>query len=209
MLEMRFGLLVVAAWVVACHAGSTAKGWNRAHAAKSQATNEGPMIDFEGLGNLRASCPPGTELLGPISSDGVMFTVNGRVAAECSKPDGSRHGPAAAWYANGSKASAGEHRDGMKEGLWCFWHENGQMSGRGVFRDGKSDGVWETWHDNGQKESEGSYRRGLHHGQFTHWDRDGKIVQVLHYDHGRLIGRVPYRDGKPISSVYSERDSHA
>lgn len=152
MFETQFGSLVLAAWIAACHAGSAAQGWNEVEAPQSQAMKEGPMVDLEGLSELKASCPPGTVLVGPIGSDGVIFTVNGMVAAVCSKPDGSRHGPALAWYANGSKASAGEHRDGMKEGLWCFWHENSQMSGRGKFHDGKPDGMWETWHDNGQKE---------------------------------------------------------
>ena len=156
------------------------------------------MNDFEGLDDLRASCPSGAHLVGPTGPDGFRVMVNDRVAAACMKPDGTLHGPSITWHANGSKAAAGEYREGLKEGQWSFWHENGQISGRGDFRNGKPDGMWVTWHDNGQKESEGSYLEGLHHDRFTHWDRNGQIAQVLHYDHGNLIKSIPYRDGSPI-----------
>jgi antitoxin component YwqK of YwqJK toxin-antitoxin module len=144
------------------------------------------LSEPEDLDGLRASCPPGTRLVGPTGPNGSRVTVNGRSEAACMRPDGARHGPAVTWYENSSKAAAGEYREGLKEGAWIFWHENGQISGRGGFHDGKPSGPWMTWHDNGQKESEGSYLEGLHHGRFTHWDRDGRIVKVLQYDQGRL-----------------------
>jgi antitoxin component YwqK of YwqJK toxin-antitoxin module len=158
----------------------------------------GFLNDLEGLADLRTSCPPGTSLADPVGSDGSPRTINGRIAADCIKPDGTRHGPSVTWYANGSKALAGEYREDLKEGQWSYWHENGQLSGHGNFSEDKPEGTWVTWHDNGQKESEGFYVEGLHSGRFTHWDRSGRIEQVLEYDHGTLIKRIPYQDGAPI-----------
>jgi antitoxin component YwqK of YwqJK toxin-antitoxin module len=167
-------------------------------AARPQVTEESALNDLEGFAELQASCPPGTRLVGPTAPGGSARMVNGRVTANCVRPDGTPHGPSVTWFANGSKAMAGEYRDGVKEGEWSFWHENGQLSGRGEFSGGKPEGVWVTWHDNGLKESEGSYVGGLHHGRFTHWDRGGRIAQVLDYGHGKLIKRTPYVDGNPV-----------
>lgn len=156
------------------------------------------MHHLDGLADLQASCPAGTELVGPAGPGGALFLVNGRVAAACMSPDGTYRGPSMTWHANGSKATAGDYSEDLKEGWWCFWHENGQISGRGAFRNDKPEGVWVTWHENGQKESEGFYLTGLHQGLFTHWNRDGQIVQVLDYEHGHLEETIPYRDGKPL-----------
>lgn len=195
--DAGFGFVLVAL-TVTCHAGLTSTESKQIQSAHPRATEERSMNDPEGLDDLRASCPPGTKLVGPTGPDGSLCTVNGRTAAACMRPDGTYHGPSVTWHANGSKAAAGDYREGLKEGVWCFWHENGQFSGRGGFRNGKPDGLWVTWHNNGQKESEGSYLEGVHHGRFTHWERDGQIAQVLDYDHGNLIKRIPYRNGSPI-----------
>src|SRR5215217_5666280 len=121
---------------------------------------------LEGFAELQASCPPGTSLAGPIDPDGSLVTVNGRVTADCIRPDGTRHGPSVTWYAKGSKALAGEYREDLKDGQWSYWHENGQLSGSGNFSEDKPEGTWVTWHDNGQKESEGSYVKGFQDGRF-------------------------------------------
>lgn len=182
---------------VACSVASAAQQ-AYIQASRPQEIKEVPMIDLENLADLQASCPAGTELVGPTGPDGVLFVVNGRVAAACMSPDGTYRGPSMTWHANGSRATAGDYRNGLKEGAWCYWHENGHISGQGAFRDDKPEGVWVTWHDNGQKESEGSYLAGLQQGLFTYWNRDGQIVQVLDYDHGHLKKTISYRDGKPM-----------
>jgi antitoxin component YwqK of YwqJK toxin-antitoxin module len=155
------------------------------------------MPKFANLDELREACPPDTHLVGPTDADGLEISVNGRIEAACLRPDGTRQGPSITWYENGSKAMAGDYCEGLKQGEWSFWHDNGQISGRGNFSQDKPNGLWVTWHDNGQKESEGTYLEGLHHGRFTHWDRNGHIVKVLHYEHGKLIKSIPYRNGRP------------
>lgn len=203
MLEGHFadrwlGSMVLAALTLTIDTAPTNLTWEQMQSAQPQAMKGRSLIELEGLEELRASCPSGTELAGPRGLDGAQITVNGRSEAACMRPDGTPHGPSVTWHANGLKAVAGKYREGLKEGVWHFWHENGQLSGRGKFHNGKPHGLWVTWHDDGQKESEGHYAKGLHHGRFTHWDRNGHIVQVLHYQHGNLIKRLPYRNGKPI-----------
>lgn len=180
-------LCIVTVMIAIDHTGLFTIELAQAEQIRSRSVEEKILYDFADLDELRASCPPGTNLVGPIGPNGTRITVNGRSAAACMRPDGTSHGPSMTWYEDGSKASSGDYRNGVKEGLWCFWHENGRISGRGVFRDGKPDGVWVSWYDNQQKESEGSYFEGKHHGQFTYWDRSGHIVKVLKYDHGKLL----------------------
>jgi antitoxin component YwqK of YwqJK toxin-antitoxin module len=105
------------------------------------------MSNWEDLDALRQACPPGTSLLGPVTADGSMLSVNGQVTAVCAKPDGTRHGPSMSWYENGRKAQAGEYRDDLKEGEWTFWSATGALTGRGAFRAGKAHGDWITYED--------------------------------------------------------------
>ena len=181
-------LCIVTVVVIAIdHAGPLTVELAQAEQIRFSSAEEKLLNDFVDLDELRTSCLPGTDLVGPIGPDGIRITVDGRSAAACMRPDGTNHGPSMTWYEDGSKAAAGEYHDGAKEGLWCFWHENGRISGRGVFRDGKPDGIWVSFYDNGQKESEGLYVDGKHHGQFTFWDRSGRIVKTLKYSRGKLL----------------------
>jgi antitoxin component YwqK of YwqJK toxin-antitoxin module len=131
------------------------------------------MNEFDGIDELRNSCPSGTTFVGPGDSTGIPASVNGRTEGACMRPEGTRHGPSIIWYADGSKAAEGNYVEGVKDGPWSFWHENHQLSGRGSFLKGKPDGLWVTWHDNGHKESEGSYVDGTQPAVFRRWNREG------------------------------------
>ena len=178
---------IVTVVVVVVHTGPFTIELSQARQIQSESAEKKHLNNFVDLDELRASCPPSTNLVGPTGPDGTGVTVNGRSAAACMRRDGTNHGPSMTWYEDGSKASAGDYRNGVKEGLWCFWHKNGRISGRGIFRNGNPDGIWTSWYDNDQKESEGSYFEGKHHGQFIHWDSSGDITKILKYSHGKLL----------------------
>jgi antitoxin component YwqK of YwqJK toxin-antitoxin module len=144
-------------------------------------------IQYEGLDELKSSCPEGTTLTGPTGSNGETITVNGQAEAVCISPDGTRNGPFIKWFRNGKKAVKGNYKNNNKSGEWTYWSELGNKIGKGSFNNDKPEGKWHTWHENGALESEGEYHRGLQNGTFIYWDDKKNISKTLHYKMGKII----------------------
>jgi antitoxin component YwqK of YwqJK toxin-antitoxin module len=161
-------------------------------------TSKSPSINYEGLDELKKSCPAGTVLSGPVGKDGQVITVNGQVEAACVSTDGIRNGLFIRWYENGKKAVHGTFLQGNKSGEWTYWSIDGHITGKGTFHNDKPEGKWLTWFENGETESEGRYENGVQDGEFKYWDDKKNISKILHYNKGNLVKTIYYKDGKEL-----------
>ncbi|WP_460560443.1 toxin-antitoxin system YwqK family antitoxin [Ferruginibacter profundus] len=167
----------------------------KGHSEKSQSM----QTVYEDLDELKASCPSGTTLSGPVDKNGQTITVNGQIEAVCLTIEGVKNGLFMQWYNNGKKAVRGSFTQGKKSGEWTYWSSDGHMTGKGTFNNNKPDGKWITWFKNSKKESEGEYKNGVEEGRFIYWDENGDISKILNYENGKLIKTVYFENGKQIN----------
>jgi antitoxin component YwqK of YwqJK toxin-antitoxin module len=151
------------------------------------------------------SCPPGTT---------VHYTPPPRGPERaCQRPDGVRHGPSLAYFADGKPRFTGGYADDQPDGHWIWWRENGRKQSEGDLRAGKLVGAYRLWHDNGQlyvsdtyvdgkpegeatryhangqRAAHGALHDGRKDGLWTFWYPNGVRAREGRYDRGRKIGR--------------------
>lgn len=162
------------------------------------------------------SCPPGTTAHDTPPPDGPERA--------CQRPDGVRHGPALAYFADGKPRFTGGYADDRPDGHWIWWRENGRKQAEGDLRAGKLVGAYRLWHDNGQlyvadtyvdgkpegeatryhangqRAAHGVLHDGRKDGMWTFWHPNGVRAREGRYDRGRKIGRWPRWDeaGQPL-----------
>jgi len=91
----------------------------------------------------------------------------------------------------GYRAYKGRYSDGgtlVKHGRATEYYSDGRLEATIDYVDDREHGVEVTYHRNGLRSSEGGWRCGKKHGTWLEWE-----------EHGELVGRDVYVDGKRVS----------
>lgn len=119
---------------------------------------EGPMIEYDSLGNELAS--------------GEYF-------------NGLREGD---WfYQVGDFKEVGAFSLNEPDGPWKHYYLNGKIAFEGTFTEGEPKGKHIYYHKNGLRKLVGKYAGGQKHGIWRAYNNRGEQIEMIHYKHGEVF----------------------
>jgi len=98
---------------------------------------------------------------------------------------GQRHGVECE-YINGQRTYYCAWKNNNRNGKKRLWYENGQKSYEcncNIFLNG----LERHWYEGGEKEFECNWINGYKDGKAMRWFRDGRIMNIIHWNHGKLM----------------------
>ena len=94
------------------------------------------------------------------------------------------HGNEKWYYSSGSLQYEVEYELGQKIGTESWWDNMGQKTWElNYANDGD---IWQQWWPNGNRKAESLWINGKCEGIAYTWDMDGKLMQEVQFEHGRL-----------------------
>lgn len=91
------------------------------------------------------------------------------------------------FFDNGEKKFIEYYIDGKLSGTTTNYFENGKIKSQETYLDGKLNGVVTEHYPNGNLYILGKYISGNPDGTFTKYSENGSVLDVVHYDNGKLL----------------------
>lgn len=91
------------------------------------------------------------------------------------------------YFENGHKKIVGHYKNGKKDGKWTFWYVNGEKQSEGYYIQDIRTGQTQVYHENGKLFYKGKYTDGQKDGEWTFYNSDGKPVNLISFDKGKVI----------------------
>ncbi len=112
----------------------------------------------------------------------LHYDLNGQLVIREFYINDSLHGPYQRWYETGQIAIEGNYVHGLMDGLWLFYDQDSDIIGKGDFV--KGSGIQKIFFPNGKVQRQIRFQNNLKHGDEEFFDEQGKVVQLIRYQHG-------------------------
>ncbi|MEC7502538.1 MAG: hypothetical protein VX970_12475 [Planctomycetota bacterium] len=90
-------------------------------------------------------------------------------------------------------SSTFQFSDGVLDGLWKIVDASGRTVRKWSFSQGKLHGEMAVYFSSGSRLLSANYNQNVPTGTHREWTNEGKLVEALHFEHGRLLADVKYR----------------
>lgn len=119
--------------------------------------------------------------------DSVQYTYwdNGKLKSELRYADGQLNGECRWYYENGQLFKDGQYANGMMDGSWLVFYPDGSLAARAQYDKGK--GKQTGYNEEGCVIFEVTYLDNVKHGTETRYAPDGRVLQVIEYQHGEKV----------------------